>query len=348
MRIVHVILSRGFAGSERSTAESCNAQAAAGHDVLLVVRRSHRGGNGASVLDHLDPRVEVETVPDRLFTGRAIARALAAFAPDVVHCHLRRSTRIVARIRPAAALVATLHIDFNSPVYGEMDGLICNARWQLGQIPAGYGGLVFKANNSLQPHRRLQSDEIAALRRQFDCVPPAFLVGGAGRLTRKKGWDILIAAFRSADLPPDARLWLFGSGSAEKELRRLAEGDPRIRFGGWRKDLKDVYQALDLFVCPSRFEPLPRVMLEAYDGGVPVVSSDAGGCPELVAEYGGDVFPREDVPALAALLERHARERPPHRQVDLSAHHVDNAVAAMLDFYRRVIDHRRRTGRDAR
>src|SRR3546814_8749639 len=98
---------------------------------------------------------------------------------------------------------------------------------------------------------------------------------------------------------------------------------------GWRKDLKDVYQSLDLFVCPSRFEPLPRVMLEAYDAGVPVISSDAGGCPELVEEYGGDLFPREDVPALIALLERHARERAPRRQVDLSAHHVDSAVAAM-------------------
>src|SRR3546814_16031842 len=83
---------------------------------------------------------------------------------------------------------------------------------------------------------------------------------------------------------------------------------------GWRKDLKDVYQSLDLFVCPSRFEPLPRVMLEAYDAGVPVISSDAGGCPELVEEYGGDLFPREDVPALTALLERHARERAPRRQ----------------------------------
>src|SRR3546814_2006995 len=98
-------------------------RSATGHAVLLIVRRSHRDGNGASVLGHLDPRVKVETVPDRLFTGRAIAKALAAFAPDVVHCHLRRATRIVARTQPPAALVATLHIDFNSPVYGAMDAI---------------------------------------------------------------------------------------------------------------------------------------------------------------------------------------------------------------------------------
>src|SRR3546814_1118618 len=103
-----------------------------------------------------------------------------------------------------------------------MDGLICSARWQLERIPAGYNGLVFKANNSLQPHRRLDAGEIAGLRREFDCVPPAFLIGGAGRLTRKKGWDVLITAFRGAELPSDARLWLFGrSAEHTSELQSL-------------------------------------------------------------------------------------------------------------------------------
>lgn len=345
MRIAHVILSRGFAGSERSTAESCNAQAAGGaNEVLLVVRRSHRASNGASILDHVVPDVHVEVVPDRLFTGRAIAHALAAFRPDLVHCHLRRSTRLVARIRPSAALVATLHLDFNDPAYGEMDGLICNARWQIRDLPPDYEGLAFKANNSLVPHRRLDGDEIAALRAQLGAGPGTLLVGGAGRMAMKKGWDMLIDAFRAADLPEDARLALFGSGSAERQFRRRAEGDARISFHGYRNDLKDIYQALDLFVCPSRFEPLPRVMLEATDAGVPVIASDADGCRELVEDYGGDLFEREDVPTLAALLERHARERPPHWRVDLSAHEVDNAMTAMLDFYRRVVEHVEQAG----
>ena len=345
MRIAHIILSQGFAGSERSTAESCNAQVAAGHPVLLVVRRSHRGRNGASTLDHIDPRVSVEVVPDRLFTQRTLARALARFAPDLVHCHLRRSTRVVARIRPPAALVATLHLDFNGPAYGAMDGLICNARWQIRDLPPDYRGLWFKANNSLVPHRRLDGDEIAALRAELGAGPGTLLIGGAGRLTRKKGWDMLIDAFRAAELPDDTRLVLFGSGSAEAALRRQAQGEPRISFGGYRQNLKDIYQALDLFVCPSRFEPLPRVMLEAMDAGVPVIGSDADGCRELIEDYGGEMFSREDVPALTALLERHGRERPPHRRIDLSAHYVDNAMAAMLDFYQRVIDHKRQAAR---
>src|SRR3546814_18880027 len=89
-----------------------------------------------------------------------------------------------------------------------MDGLICNARWQLERIPAGYNGLVFKANNSLQPHRRLDAGEIAGLRREFDCVPPAFLIGGAGRLTRKKGWGVLSKAVSGAGLRSAGRVEL--------------------------------------------------------------------------------------------------------------------------------------------
>src|SRR3546814_16485183 len=123
---------------------------------------------------------------------------------------------IVARTQPPAALVATLHIDFNSPVYGAMDVRICNARWQLERIPAGYNGLVFKANNSLQPHRRLDAGEIAGLRREFDCVPLAFLIGVAGRLTRQKGWDGLIPSFRGAEPPSHARLSLFSLSTAAR------------------------------------------------------------------------------------------------------------------------------------
>lgn len=341
MKILHVLLSRGFAGSERSTAESCNAQAAVGHAVVLAVRRSHRGPTGASVLDHLDRRVQVQVVPDRLFTGRALGRVVAGFGPDLVHCHLRRATRLAARIDPPAALVATLHLDFNSPAYGAMDGLICNARWQLRDLPDSYRGLTFKANNSLVPHRRLDAGERAALRAGLGARPDDFLIGGAGRLTMKKGWDMLIDAFRAADLPSGARLVLFGAGSAQGAFRRRAGDDPRIRFGGWRGDLKDVYQALDLFVCPSRFEPLPRVMLEAMDAGVPVIGSDADGCRELIEDYGGEVFAREDVPALTALLERHARARPSRHRPDLSAHHLENAMAAMLAFYGQVIERKR-------
>jgi len=339
MNILHVILSQGFAGSERSTAESCNAQCGR-HQVTLAVRRRHRGRGQASIVDHVDPRVAVVELPDRLGTQRALAGLIDRCRPDVIHAHLRRSTRLLARLRPSAATVATLHVTYNADCFGAMDGLICNARWQFDDIPDHYSGEIFKANNSLQPHRRLEPEEIAALRRDLGGDVGCFHIGGVGRLTWKKGWDVLIRAFIAADPAAHVRLNLFGAGSSESALRRLARPDPRIRLRGYRQDIKDYYQAFDLFVCPSRFEPLPRVMLEAMDGGAPVIASDAGGCRELVEDYGGDLFPSGDVKTLARLLKQRSSEPPRRHRPDLSTHHVPIAGRAMEAFYRRLVERR--------
>jgi glycosyltransferase involved in cell wall biosynthesis len=338
MRIMHTLLSRGFAGSERSTAESANRQAALGHPVMLVVQRRHRGRGGSSILDYIDPAVQLRIVPSRLFTGRAIGEAIAEFRPDVIHTHLRRSTRLVARLQPQAATIATLHLSVNGPQFLQLDGLICNARWQCESIPPSYRGEVFKMHNSLLPHRRLSADERRRLRREFGVGDDDFLVGGVGRLARSKGWDTLIEAFHRAALP-GARLLIFGEGRERRRLEALAGGS--VALPGHRSDIKDLYQAFDLFVCPSRREPLPRVMLEAMDAATPVIGSSADGCRELIEDYGGDLFPAEDVDALAALLREHHRQRPGRRPVDLARHHIDRVTEDYLDAYRLIIARKR-------
>lgn len=337
LKIVHVLLSRGFSGSERSTAESCNAQCGR-HEVHLVLRRDHRRA-GASVVDHLDPRVVVHTLPARLFSGWVLARLVRRLSPDVIHAHLRRSTRLTARLGTTAAKVSTLHIAFNGPHFHRMHGLICNARWQVESMPKDYGGLVFKARNSLTPHRRIDASERARLRAELGVAEHEFLFGGVGRLTDAKGWDTLVdAACRLPDQPP-WRLIVFGEGHDEPKLVRQARGQPRIRFAGFRSDVKDLYQAFDALVCPSRFEPLPRVILEAMDAGTPVIASDAGGCRELLEDYGGDMFPVDDAAALAALMADHVRAPRARTRIDLGAHHVERANEAMEQFYRRAIAH---------
>ena len=59
LRILQVILSRGFAGSERAVVETCNALSE-NNSVAVVVRRDHRSGGGASILDPLDRYASVK------------------------------------------------------------------------------------------------------------------------------------------------------------------------------------------------------------------------------------------------------------------------------------------------
>jgi glycosyltransferase involved in cell wall biosynthesis len=184
----------------------------------------------------------------------------------------------------------------------------------------------------------LDAPEIAALRESLGVAPDQYLVGAVARLAQSKGLDHLIEAFRAAGLP-DARLVILGEGRERGRLERLL--GPNMTMPGFRKNIKDYYQAFDLFVCPSRREPLPLVMLEAFDAGVPIVASTADGCRELIEEYGGDLFPIGDVAALAAILRRHAsapRQRPVH---DLTPHFIENVNRTIIEVYGKLIAKRR-------
>jgi glycosyltransferase involved in cell wall biosynthesis len=277
MRISHMILSTGFAGSERATAEMCNAQCA-GHDVMLIIKRGHANKAGVSIRQWVDQRVKVVEVGD-WFPRADIARALEEFKPDVIHAHLRKSTRMLARIRPRAATIVTLHMTVNGPHFAAMDGIVCIARWQHNDIPADYRGRVFDINLAYIPHRRLSPEAIDKLRAELGVQWGEFLIGGVGRLAHSKGFDTLIEAFKRANLA-NARLVILGEGRERKRLERLCA--PGISLPGFRADAKDFYQAFDLFVCPSRREPLPYVLLEALDAGVPIVASTALGNQELL------------------------------------------------------------------
>lgn len=332
LRILHVILSRGFAGSERAAAEVCNALAME-HDVALVVRRDHRGTGGASLLDALDPSVTVFEVPARWYTRRRLAGVIRRWRPDVIHTHLRRGTRYVAQLRSGIVHACTLHLSINGPHYLRTDGLFCISDWQISTVPPDYRGRVFLVPNSLVPQPRLSEGKIRELRASFQAGDEDFLVGAVGRLADRKGFDVLIRAFEAARLP-DARLVIAGEGSERRRLEKLA-GD-RVSLIGFRRDVKELYQAFDVFVCPSSYEPFGRVIVEALDGGVPVIASDVEGPHDLAARYPIEIVPRNDVAALAEALRRARRAGRTRVNVDLSEFELQRIASRTVAAYREL------------
>jgi glycosyltransferase involved in cell wall biosynthesis len=332
LRILQVILSRGFAGSERAVAETCNMLCPR-HRVRLLVRRDHRDRHGASVRDHLDDAVEVAELPPRWRTGAAVREEIRSWRPDVVHTHLRRGTRLVAKATTGTPHLCTLHIGLNGPHFLQADGIACISDWQVEQIPRAYHGLRCVIPNSLVPEPWLGEEQRRALRAEFGAGDGDLLVGGVGRLVPGKGFDTLVRAFERAAIP-GARLVIVGQGRELRKLRRLAgEG---VHFAGFRHDAKRCFQAFDVFVCPSRREPFGRVIVEALDAGNVVLATDAAGPRDIARRFALQLFPPGDVDGLVHLLLRLPR-RPARVRPDLSVFHPDAVGRALEDAYRSVL-----------
>jgi glycosyltransferase involved in cell wall biosynthesis len=131
-----------------------------------------------------------------------------------------------------------------------------------------------------------------------------FLIGCAGRCTPQKGFDRAIGAFSAlAAAAPEARLVIVGDGPQLEDYRKLARSTgvvERVIFTGFRTDLPDLLQALDLFWLTSRSEGMPNVLLEACASGIPAIAFDVAGVPELI-ENGKDgvIVAQGDLEALA-------------------------------------------------
>lgn len=124
-----------------------------------------------------------------------------------------------------------------------------------------------------------------------------------GRLHRNKGFDTLIEALPAV---AEAHLVIAGEGPERAALAAHAARlgiAARTHLVGWRDDQAALLAAADLFVCPSRHEPLGNVVLEAWSAARPVVAAAAQGPSELI-EHGrtGVLVPPDDPAALAAAI----------------------------------------------
>lgn len=123
--------------------------------------------------------------------------------------------------------------------------------------------------------------------------PSRPMVAFVGRITRQKGVAHLVKA---ASLFDDGVQLVLCAGAPDtpeiaKETEQLVHDLQEKRDGiFWVKDMlpkekiQEILTAADSFVCPSIYEPLGIVNLEAMACGTAVVASDVGGIPEVVVD----------------------------------------------------------------
>ena len=147
------------------------------------------------------------------------------------------------------------------------------------------------------------------VRRGLGLRETKLVIGVVAKLWEGKGHaDLIRAVSLLHKQGHEVQLLVAGEGPLEADLRKLS-GDLGVAadvvFAGFRTDIPELTEAVDIAVLPSHFEGMGRVLLEAMARGKPVVATTVGGIPEIVLhEKTGILVPPGNAEQLAGALER--------------------------------------------
>lgn len=154
------------------------------------------------------------------------------------------------------------------------------------------------------------------VRAEVGTAPECFVVGVVGQIALwKRQIDALKVFSNFHRKIAQSELWIVGSPKFRKEntayyhtlqdLARKAGLEKSVRFLGYRKDILDVMESIDVLLVPSENEPFGRVVIEAMLAGKPVIGTNGGGIPEIILHgETGFVVDTGDLQRMTALLRR--------------------------------------------
>lgn len=245
-------------------------------------------------------RVELKSRFD-LKAAKALARLCEEWSIDLIHCHYLREhylALLAKGFKKDLRVVYTNHFVMGNDAVTRLTNrlldkrqdriiAVCNkGKEQL--VENGWGRerieVIF---NAVDPAAWAGDRSESTLRAELGLSEEAFVMLCASRFAHDKGHKYLVNSIkRLTELTQvPFTLVLAGDGPLLEETReqvRTLGLEDKIRFIGFRKDIKNLYKGSDLYVNSSQHEALSFLIIEAMAAGLPVVATDMYGNSDIV------------------------------------------------------------------
>lgn len=339
MKIVHIILTHSFAGSERYAVELANTQAEQQHQVTVILHKRGCEQRANAIRHRLSDKVQVMVVDGwKFFAIWQARKMIRTLKPDVAHAHLSAGCRVLQGLKGLCLRVATLHICYKKQQHAKLDALIAIAPWQLDAIPASLQQHCIQLDNWTNTQLTAPAAK-TELRQKLGLAENELIFGTLGRVEATKGHDVLVQAFVKANIP-NARLVIVGDGKAMPELKKLVNdklaGD-KVLLAGFSTSPQHWLYSFDVFVSSARYEPFGLVFLEAMQAGLPVLATASQGAQYLQPLFGRDLVPVDDVAALANAMLTLATAKPGKITYPMQRFDIQARVQDVVDFYQQEL-----------
>lgn len=163
--------------------------------------------------------------------------------------------------------------------------------------------------NGITPLPDRDDRRAAGLKQRLELEPGVPVIAAAGRLSRSKGFDVLLSALGDVDVPRLACVIAGADAGELSSLRNIAALIPsgvKVSLPGWldREGLADLFGLAHVVAVPSRDEPFGLVALEAVGMRRRVVASRVGGLAEFLRPPVAELVDSEDPKMWASALKR--------------------------------------------
>ena len=178
--------------------------------------------------------------------------------------------------------------------------VIVNSRMVAAEIEKTFGyprEKIHLVRNGLPADFMKGAPDKARARRELGLSQDGFVAAFAGTGWKRKGLRFAAAAMKSANIP-GARLVVAGRGKQAAHL-----GADTV-FLGPVPDVRPLLSAADVFILPTVYDPFSNACLEALAAGLPVITTAANGCSEVLRDgLNGSVVERpDDIKAMTGAL----------------------------------------------
>lgn len=171
------------------------------------------------------------------------------------------------------------------------------------------------------------TQSVKAARAALGITEDRVAVGIVGRIAPEKGHQVLLQAAQTLGDRYPVQFVVVGNGPDEVQMResvqRMGLAD-RVLFTGFRDDVNNAMNALDIVTVPSTWsEPCSAVVQQAMALSKPVIGTSVGGTPEMVREgQTGLLVPPADAAALADAIARLSGDAYLRRQMGVAGREI--------------------------
>ncbi|QEG20851.1 glycosyltransferase family 4 protein [Mariniblastus fucicola] len=257
-----------------------------------------------------------------------LAHLIRDLAPDIVHANSLAAGRILG---PVTAKLNTIGLGYLRDIIklsrkatddvSQLDQIVAVSHATADfHVAAGMPAERIEVIHNGVDLQRFRPDWIDGTKRANSDRKVCLCIGQIGR---RKGVDLtlrtLAAAFQHA---PKSEVWIVGERHSQKqeaveyeqELHRFAEENfepGSVKWLGRRTDIPELMRRADVLIHAARQEPLGRVLLESAASGLPIVTTDIGGTPEILQGMHELMFPPAEferaAPTIVELLSKDDR-----------------------------------------